>query len=689
MPSRARVAGAASIRTAAVRKGFRPPQVSLPEKGAASLSPLPLEVAIGQPPNRFRDRCYFGSAVPPSVCNSQKPPTENPFEDDVLTPPTFFPFQDMGAEVTKSLFVIEMLCIVLEYYFCTLAFILIYSVRGIGIVLGCRQSLLHAFSFASTRKKKLRTIVSPKTMGDLITIVDHHGGSFVTKNDDSVVYETDNTDELTGLDEDRLDVFSLRNYYKELGYADIVECWWLIPGRPLKNGLRALSHDNELLEMCYLARMNQGRVYLYFEHRVSQPHNNEVPELIEFTPIALEEDKDAPITIPNPSGSSNDVSTTKFNEEPTVQTQPEVLVQDQEDSLAQAQPESPTQAQPKSPIQAQPNPVAKYNLSKPKPTSTKSTTTNIKPKPKAKPNPKSKLTTSNIAKTNHTSYKSASKHKPKNKPLSSKVTITKPTNKPQPKSTSVNSAKTKPITRSSARSASKIVDSQDDGDRTSSSSDSYDSVEDSLYRPDPFESSNDSDIDGRISGARKRVLKFKHALGSAWKKGKEKVLVKDDGIVIGNSDEEEKARTLKKKKRKDTDDEPSSSKKSKTATKLNRIYKEFTCTYCGVKGHTKRSCAHRKADDIACALAAAAAAVVAKSKSQDGANANVPIDVATTAGIQTVDDPQTSKIDITQPTISQPQIIEQVRPPPPLLTRMDKLPHKRRVTPRCGTNTRS
>ena len=28
-----------------------------------------------------------------------------------------------------------MLCIVLDYYFCTLAFILIYSVRGIGIVL--------------------------------------------------------------------------------------------------------------------------------------------------------------------------------------------------------------------------------------------------------------------------------------------------------------------------------------------------------------------------------------------------------------------------------------------------------------------------------------------------------------------------------------------------------------------------
>ncbi|RYR12952.1 hypothetical protein Ahy_B04g070209 isoform B [Arachis hypogaea] len=284
--------------------------------------------------------------------------------------------------------------------------------------------------------------------------------------------------------------------------------------------------------------MNQGKVYLYFEHGVFQPNDNEVPELIEFTPIAPEVDKDAPITIPNPTGSSNDVSTTKSNEEPAVQTKPKVLVQDQEDPPVQTQPESPTQAQPKSLTQAQPNPPAKHNLSKPKPTSTKSTTTNIKSKPKAKSKPKPKLTPSNTTKTNHASSKSARKPKPKNKPSSSKVTITKPTNKPQPKSTLVNYAKTKPITRSSARSASKIVKSQDGGDRTSSSSDSYNSVEDSLYRLDPFESSTDSDIDGGISEAKKRDLKFKHAPGFAWKKGKEKVLVEDDKIVVENSNEE-------------------------------------------------------------------------------------------------------------------------------------------------------
>ncbi|RYR42745.1 hypothetical protein Ahy_A08g039188 [Arachis hypogaea] len=397
------------------------------------------------------------------------------------------------------------------------------------------------------------------------------------------IYERDNTNELTGLDEDRLDVFSLRDYYKELSYADIIECLWLILGRLLKNGLRELSHDKELLEICYLSRMNKKRVHLYFE----KLHDDEVPELIEFTPVAHEEDKDAPITTPNSIESPNDVSATNPNEEPVVQAKPK----------------------------AQLNLPTKHNLSKPKPTSTKSTTTNIKPK----------LITSNTIKTNHTSSKSATKPKLKNKPSTSKVITTKPTNKPQPKPTSVDFVKTKPITRSSIRSASKIVESQDDRDQTNSSSDSYDSVKDSLYRPDSFESSNDSDIDGGISEARKRNLKFKNALESAWKKGKEKVLVKDDRIIVESSDEEvDWLQVLGNNygsyydaydPMHDYSDEKYSwqSKELKTSPDSEDELSDE-------ERHTKRSCAHRKADDIACALAAATAAIVAKSKFQDGAN---------------------------------------------------------------------
>ncbi|RYR09406.1 hypothetical protein Ahy_B05g077714 [Arachis hypogaea] len=54
---------------------------------------------------------------------------------------------------------------------------------------------------------------------------------------------------LFGLEEDTLDVFSIRNYYKVLGYDNLKEYWWLAPGKSLKAGLRTLSHDKELLEM--------------------------------------------------------------------------------------------------------------------------------------------------------------------------------------------------------------------------------------------------------------------------------------------------------------------------------------------------------------------------------------------------------------------------------------------------------
>ncbi|RYR20690.1 hypothetical protein Ahy_B03g065909 [Arachis hypogaea] len=71
-------------------------------------------------------------------------------------------------------------------------------------------------------------------MDDDIIIVIHHGGSFETKEDGEVVYVRDQIKQLFGLEEDTLDVFSIKNYYKVLGYDNLKECWWLSPGRPLK-----------------------------------------------------------------------------------------------------------------------------------------------------------------------------------------------------------------------------------------------------------------------------------------------------------------------------------------------------------------------------------------------------------------------------------------------------------------------
>ncbi|RYR29598.1 hypothetical protein Ahy_B01g054038 [Arachis hypogaea] len=61
---------------------------------------------------------------------------------------------------------------------------------------------------------------------------------------------------LGDLDEDTFDVFFVRNYYKELGYDNILQCWWLPPGRSLDGGLRALTSDV---------------VDVYFENGVSTP----------------------------------------------------------------------------------------------------------------------------------------------------------------------------------------------------------------------------------------------------------------------------------------------------------------------------------------------------------------------------------------------------------------------------------
>ncbi|RYR42828.1 hypothetical protein Ahy_A08g039267 [Arachis hypogaea] len=57
----------------------------------------------------------------------------------------------------------------------------------------------------------------------LITIVCHHGGSFVRSEDGVVSYTRDHILEILKLDPDRLDVFFIRNYNKELGCASLLK----------------------------------------------------------------------------------------------------------------------------------------------------------------------------------------------------------------------------------------------------------------------------------------------------------------------------------------------------------------------------------------------------------------------------------------------------------------------------------
>ncbi|RYQ92126.1 hypothetical protein Ahy_B09g098269 [Arachis hypogaea] len=108
-------------------------------------------------------------------------------------------------------------------------------------------------------------------MEKLLDIMFHHGGTFKKNDDEKLVYSPDNRSCLGDLDEDTLDVFFVRNYFKEMGYDKVVECWWLVPEKSLEVGLRALTSDDELREMCFHAEMNDGVVDVFFEHGVSTP----------------------------------------------------------------------------------------------------------------------------------------------------------------------------------------------------------------------------------------------------------------------------------------------------------------------------------------------------------------------------------------------------------------------------------
>ncbi|RYR73108.1 hypothetical protein Ahy_A02g007418 [Arachis hypogaea] len=593
-------------------------------------------------------------------------------------------------------------------------------------------------------------------MDEGITIVYHHGGSFVTKPNGSLVYDNDHTDELTGLDEDVLDIFSLRDYYKILGYDNMVECWWLVPGRPMKSGLRALSHDKELIEMCFYAKNNGGTVHIYYEHGVSQPLvEEEAPELMELTPNGTGAENVVKETTPNPK---NDTPTIPSHIKSSINSTSEGPSKEASNICFHppGEGETPTKTAPK------PTP-------KPKPAHMEKT----KPTPKPKPTPKETP-------------------KPIPKPTPKSASKPNPTPKSARKSKATSPKSIHTATRSSARLKGRVVGQKqdtgskktyisldDNNDSDSDSHDSYESAEDSLYKPGPQDSSTESDIEGGLSAARLREFKLKHAPGAAWKKGKEKIVEEDDGLVVENSDEEvdwaqdeqkqgsqqemacwqvgmpcvhacaaiskinrnsedfchhwltmeayretykhslnpipgqdlwerseqnrphapkmkRKPGPIIQKRRKDADEEPSSVKKSKTETKLKRKYKEFTCTYCGTRGHTKRSCSHRKADDLASALVSAAAAVVAKEKGSKAGETRDPANAATSntqpaeinenaplAPGEGVDDANASEIDLTQPTYSQPENQEQVPPsdpppPPQQVTRPDKLQSKRK-----------
>ncbi|RYR07840.1 hypothetical protein Ahy_B05g075307 [Arachis hypogaea] len=108
--------------------------------------------------------------------------------------------------------------------------------------------------------------------GPPMTFVFHHGGKFKTNESGYLCYEPDNTEVLMGVEANTLDVFFVKGYYKELGYAEMNNCLWKVPGTLLDNGLRRLENDADLLALVKDYRRNHHFINIYFEHVVSKPH---------------------------------------------------------------------------------------------------------------------------------------------------------------------------------------------------------------------------------------------------------------------------------------------------------------------------------------------------------------------------------------------------------------------------------
>ncbi|RYR02745.1 hypothetical protein Ahy_B06g081558 [Arachis hypogaea] len=88
------------------------------------------------------------------------------------------------------------------------------------------------------------------SMDAMLDIIFHHRKNFEKAEDERLGYYPDNKHCLGEVVVDRLDVFYMRNYFKELGYDKVKEVWWLVPGRSLEVGLRCLISDYEIREMC-------------------------------------------------------------------------------------------------------------------------------------------------------------------------------------------------------------------------------------------------------------------------------------------------------------------------------------------------------------------------------------------------------------------------------------------------------
>ncbi|RYQ94093.1 hypothetical protein Ahy_B08g088983 [Arachis hypogaea] len=456
-----------------------------------------------------------------------------------------------------------------------------------------------------------------------ITIVCHHGESFVRSEEGVVSYTRDHISEIPKVDPDRLDVFFIRNYYKELGYDKAEHCWWLVPKRPLETGLRELNSDAELLEMCFLAESNHGEVHVYYEHEVS------IPTYLEEPPFRKDKE--------------------------------EVVV------------EVPTQ-----PVLLRTGPSSKAIPPDPVPTPCINRSSTTKPTQEA-----TSTKTTPAPPMDHTEGKIFQPKVPSKNGTKKKQAALKKTGKKGEERTTLNRryitrglAKghvARQTTKGKGKLADTVVLSESDY------SDSYESAEDSAYKSGAEESSSDEEVTNTILQGKRKEVNRKHPKkvkeSNLWKE----ILEPDDGLVPkDDSGEDDEFFSGQPGDHSpdiggyDAHDEYHDESDGANSW----VYKEGSCRHCGGKGHDKRNCAKKKADDEAAAVAAAAA-----SEANTG-NQQQPLPAA--PEVPNEGNATEIEVGMSQPMVSENEneASHQVNQPQ---ARPPKLPQKRRQPPPPAT----
>ncbi|RYR04827.1 hypothetical protein Ahy_B06g084604 isoform C [Arachis hypogaea] len=112
-----------------------------------------------------------------------------------------------------------------------------------GIVLSCR-GIERFFMYYVRAGFSLLCVFN---MDEVLNIMFHYGGTFEKGVDGKMGYYPDNKSCLGDLEVDRLDVFYLRNYFKELSYHRMKEVWWLVLGKSIKVSSLELLQGKEVM----------------------------------------------------------------------------------------------------------------------------------------------------------------------------------------------------------------------------------------------------------------------------------------------------------------------------------------------------------------------------------------------------------------------------------------------------------